>query len=130
MAGSARVEVVGLKRLRATMKAAGLDVRDLRDLNRKAANVAAPFVRARTPVGPPENGHLKDTVRAGGSGKAGVIRVGGKAKPYAGPIHYGWPARNNKANPWVANAAAHSERAWLSVYEAGIQDILDRIEGA
>lgn len=130
MGNTARIEVVGLKRLRASMRAAGLDVRDLRDLNKKAASVAEPWVRARTPVGPAERGHIKSTVRSGGSGSAGVIRVGGKARPYAGVVHYGWPARNIRPNTWVVDAAKHSERAWTQVYIRGIEDILDRIEGA
>ena len=130
MAGTARIEVVGLKRLRASMRAAGLDMRDLRDLNKRAAGVAAPWVRARTPIGPPAGGHIRATVRAGGSGSAGVIRVGGKSRPYAGVVHYGWPARNIRPNTWVVDAAKHSERAWTQVYIRGIEDILGRIEGA
>lgn len=112
------------------MRAAGHDVNDLRDLNRRAAGVAAPFVRAQTPVGSPARGHLRGTVRAGGSGAAGVIRVGNKSKPYAGPIHWGWPARNIKPNMFVVDAAKRSERIWFQTYVDGLNEILDRVEGA
>lgn len=124
------VEVVGLRRLRMTMRAAGLDLRDVRDLNKRAASVALPWVRVRTPVGPAKGGHIKATIRAGGSGRAGIIRVGSKAKPYAGVIHWGWPRRNIKPNTWVVDAAHTSERAWITVYERGIERIISHIEGA
>lgn len=130
MGSHARIEVVGLRRLKTTMRAAGVDLRDLRDLNRKAVGVAVPFVRARTPIGPPKRGHIKSTVRVGASGSAGVVRVGNKAKPYAGPIHWGWKARNIRPNTWVVDSMQHSERAWITVYERGLERILDKIKGA
>lgn len=125
-----RIEVVGLARLRRTMRAAGVDVGQIKELNRAAAAVAAPDVTGRTPVGPPTGGHLRDTVRVGATGKAGVIRIGNKGKPYAGPVHWGWPKRNIRPNPWAADAARAAEPAWTEVYVRGIETILAQIEGA
>lgn len=125
-----RIEVAGLARLKRTMRQAGADIGQLKDLNRRAASTAAPAVRAATPVGPAKSGHLHTTVRVGATGKAGVIRVGNKSKPYAGPIHWGWPKRNIRPNPWAAEAARSTEGAWTEVYVQGIEQILSQIEGA
>jgi hypothetical protein len=43
---------------------------------------------------PNRTGRLRQSVRAAGQAKAGVVRAGFKSVPYAGPIHFGWPKRN------------------------------------
>ena len=45
-------------------------------------------------------GDLKKTLRSGASARAGVVRIGKKLVPYAGPIHYGWPSRPNASKNW------------------------------
>jgi len=32
--------------------------------------------------------------------RGGVVRMGRKAVPYAGPVHFGWPNRPNAAKGW------------------------------
>ena len=49
--------------------------------------------------------------------------------PYAGPIHWGWPARNIKAQPFVVEAAQATEAEWVAMYEAEVDRILERVEG-
>ena len=50
--------------------------------------------------------------------------------PYAGPIHWGWPARGICAQPFMTDAAADTEPSWTRTYRAEVDRILDRIEGA
>lgn len=89
--------VVGQKRFVSTMRKAGADMKELKEVNRQAANIALPAVRSLAPRG--KNGRLASSIRVGATQKAGVIRAGSKSVPYAGVINYGWPARRIKAAP-------------------------------
>ena len=83
--------VVGQKRFVATMRKAGADLKQLKEVNRQAAGVALPAVKALAPRG--RTGRLAGSVRIGATQKAGIIRAGRKSVPYAGVINYGWPRR-------------------------------------
>ena len=128
----AAIEVVGLTRLRTTMRKAGMDLGKLKGLNRAAAEAVAPTARATTPVGPAARGHISSSVRVGATASAGVLRAGTGLRgrfPYGGPLHWGWPARGIKAQPWLAEAAQATEGRWTEVYQQGVEDILDDIKG-
>lgn len=119
------VKVEGAKRLRKTMKAAGADMKDLSRLNKEAANIVLPVAKALAPVGDPKGGSIRNTIRAGATQKAGIIRAGNAKMPYAGMLHYGTPGgftdvlgRPNalKPQPWVAMAAKQTEPVWVDNY--------------
>lgn len=133
MGSGAAIEVVGLSRLRTTMRKAGLDLGRLKGLNRDAAEAVAPTARATAPVGPAAGGHISSSIRVGATASAGVLRAGTGRNgrfPYGGPLHWGWPARNIKAQPWLAQAAQATEGRWTDVYQKGVESILKDIEGA
>ena len=120
------VSIQGLSRLRRTMKAAEVDMGLLKGLNRAAAGVVEGAASSTTPT---LTGRLGSTLRSSATQSAGIVRAGRKSVPYAGVIHWGWPARNIKAQPWLVDAAKSSESQWLDVYLDGINDILNNIEG-
>ena len=121
--------IEGARQLRATMRKAGADMKALSALNRSAAAIVLPVAKASTPVGPPNRGHLQATVRIGATQRAGIIRVGNKARPYAGQVHYGTPDGAVKPNPWVIDAAKRTEPQWTAAYWDGLMHILDQIQG-
>lgn len=123
------VKVEGAKRLRSTLKAAGADMKDLTALNRKAAQTVVPVAKALAPVGSPVKGHIKNTVRAGATQRAGIIRVGDRKRPYAGVRHWGWPKRNIKALPWVSIAAKQTEPQWTADYWNGLMKVINQVKG-
>ena len=96
--------VVGQRRFVQTMRKAGADMDDLKEVNREAAEIALPAVRNLAPRG--KTGRLAGSLRVGATKRAGVIRAGRKAVPYAGPINYGWPARHIKPRLFVNNGVA------------------------
>ena len=96
--------VVGQKRFVQTMRKAGADMDDLKEVNRAAAQIALPAVRNLAPRG--KTGRLAGSLRVGATKRAGVIRAGRKAVPYAGPVNYGWPARHIKPRLFVNNGVA------------------------
>lgn len=120
------VRVDGLDRLRTTLRRAGHDVSQFKEANRAAANVVAGAAR---PVAPKRTGRLAATVRTGATQKAGVVRAGRAKVPYAGPIHWGWPARGIEAQPFLSDTARRTEPEWGEVYDRHVDDILNSIRG-
>ena len=49
--------------------------------------------------------------------------------PYAGAIHWGWPARNIVGQPFLTDAAKATEPIWVAQYLADIQKIVDKVKG-
>jgi hypothetical protein len=121
------VQVDGLRTLRRTLKAAGADLDDLKAAH---AAVAARVVRAALPNVPRRSGALAASVRGSGQAGAAVVRAGRAAVPYAGPIHWGWPARHIKARPFLWDAIADTETQWLGTYRTALDHLIDSIEGA
>lgn len=120
------VRVDGGRRLRATLKAAGDDLSDLKAAHTEAAQIAA---RVGQSAAPRRSGRLAGSVRGSGSKTAATIRAGKKALPYANPIHWGWFKRHIKPNPWLSRAAQQTEPAWQAVYMDAVDQAIDQIKG-
>jgi hypothetical protein len=118
------VKVEGMRRLRRELKRAGVDLADLREVNLSAARTVA---QAAHP--PRRTGALAGSVRPGASRTAGVVRAGGARVPYAGPIHWGWPARNIEAQPFLVDAAHATEPVWVDQYFRELDRVLSNIAG-
>ena len=129
MAAAGRLRVDGARELRAQLKAAGQDLQDLKDAHKKVADVVAKEAAPDAPVGPPEGGHLKDTMRTAGTQSAAIVRIGRARNPYAGPIHWGHRSRGITAQPWVYDAAKRTSDHWVGIYTDAVQDILNTVEG-
>ncbi|WP_245945753.1 HK97 gp10 family phage protein [Corynebacterium senegalense] len=114
-----------------------MDLKQLRDANREAARSILPIAIGMAPVGTPPPPHwnapppgrLKASLRVAATNRAGIVRAGRKAIPYAGVIHWGWPARHIRPHPWIMRAAQDNENVWMRVYMDHIDDILDQIKG-
>lgn len=101
-AGSVRVE--GLNKVRRDLKKLASDV-DYGDqflaVNKTLADAVAGDSKNYVPV---LTGSLSGSIRAAATAKSGRVKAGYKAVPYAGPIHFGWPARFIKPQPFVYDA--------------------------
>jgi hypothetical protein len=120
------VQVLGAKELRRSLKAAGDDLGDLKALNQAIGNMVVGVARGLAPT---RTGRLAASLRANRVVGGVSVRAGSAAVPYAGPIHWGWPARNIKANTFILTAAQTSEAEWTALYEAEVNKILDKVEG-
>lgn len=123
------LKVEGAARLRRTLKDAGADMKDLKAANKRAAQTVMNAAKALSPVGPDAGGHIKSTGRVGATTRAGIVRFGNKAKPYGGPIHWGWPARGIDPQPWITTAAQTTESTWVDMYYRDLEKVLDQIKG-
>ncbi|MDG4860140.1 hypothetical protein P8605_18620, partial [Streptomyces sp. T-3] len=84
------------------------------------------------------SGRLVGTVRSSGTKTTAVVRAGRASVPYAGPVHWGWPTRPNRAKGWrggpiagfpfIALAAQRTEPAWADNYERALRELVRRIE--
>ena len=119
--------VVGQKRFVQTMRKAGADMKELKGVNRQAADIALPAVQRLTPR---RTGRLAASIRAGATQKAGVIRAGRKTVPYAGPVNYGWPKHGIRPRLFVNQGVAGSESAWSRVYADFIDKTIRQVKGA
>jgi hypothetical protein len=124
------IGVDGLNSLKRSLKAAGVELQDLKDAH---AAVAATVVRAArfTPKNPARStGALAASVRGAGQAGAAVVRAGRASLPYTQPTHWGWPSRHVTAQPFVWDAIANTQEQWLGEYERALRQIINDIEGA
>lgn len=126
MAKRPLVEVEGARQLRKTLRAAGDDLEDLKAANQQAASIAATAAKAGAPR---VSGTLAGDIRASGTKTAGIVRAGRKKIPYAGPIHWGWPARGIEAQPYMTEGAQRTESIWVPLYQELMDDALKKVKG-
>lgn len=119
-----------LGRLQRTMRRAGRDLGEFKRLHGEVGRIVATAGKGRAPVA---TGRLKATVKAGrASQRQATVRAGTTARgaaPYAGPIHWGWPARSIAAQPFLSEAATGTEPAWLTNYMRHIDRCLAEVKG-
>lgn len=124
------LKVEGAARLRRTMRKAGVDMRELKEANRRAAQIVLTAATATAPVGPDAGGHIKGTGRVGATNSVGTVRFGSKARPYGPPVHYGWHKGGiHYGNPWVTDAAQATESTWIQIYYRDLERVISKIEG-
>jgi len=117
------VKLEGGKQLRRHLKRIADGAQDMKEANaRVAALVAAESARAA----PRRTGRLAATLRGNKAVGKAVVTAGRAAVPYANPIHWGWPKRHIKRNPFVWDTAQRTQSTWLPIYEAELQRLVDR----
>jgi len=122
---SGAVAVDGLRELRRFLRQLPDDVgKD--GLKKIHDKVAEPVERSAVTKVPRRSGDLAASIRrAKGSATKAQVRAGKARVPYAGPIHFGWPARNIRAQPFLTDALADKRTVVLDMYT----DELDRFIG-
>lgn len=127
MAGSSvTVRVEGVRQLRRDLRRFAGDADDLKTAN---AAAAATVASAAASDAPRRTGRLASSVRGNRAVGRATVAAGGAAVPYAGPIHYGWPARGIEGNPFVTDAAQRTEGVWLPAYQTDLQRAADKVAG-
>jgi plasmid stabilization system protein ParE len=121
------IRVVGGRRLRSTLRSAEGDLEDLKAANAAAAAIVAAYATATAPR---RTGRLAGTIRGNRAAGRARVSAGYASVPYAGPIHWGWPARNIPAQPWISRAAQTTEPRWLPAYQRDIERVLTHVKGA
>lgn len=123
---TARVEVSGRAKLTRALRRLEGDVADLRDANAAVSTLVAAAAAVRAPR---RTGRLAASVRGNRSVSRASVLAGGARVPYAGPIHWGWPARHIDGQPFAEEAATATEPTWLPIYEADIRRAVAKVGG-
>mgnify|MGYP001417864432 CR=1 FL=1 len=113
--------ITGLRETLRAMEKAGADAESMRDLMH---SIGMTVVQAANP--PRVSGTLAGTPCAGRGLFMAGVRAGTAAFPYAGPIHYGWPARNIAPQPFLTAALQAQQARILDQLDDGIGDIIKR----
>jgi len=114
------IKATGVKELRRELRRMGDDLDDLKALNLDVATLVSD--RAKELV-PRRTGNLADTIRPAGTKTAGRVRAGFKRVPYAGVIHFGFPARRIQPQPFLYDALDQRRGEVFNAYFKGIKKI-------
>ena len=124
MTDAVTVTITGADEVADTMRKAAQDLGDMSKAHKAAAAIFVPLARARAPR---LTGALAAaTLPASSKDGAGFTN----ARPFFGPIHYGWPHHDIRAQPFVDEAVADSESQWMAVYVDAVSDICNEVKGA
>ena len=101
--GQGALQIDGLREINRDLRNMSQQARDdMKDTHREAGEIVA---RAATVLAPVLTGTLAGTIKSAPTQRQGRVRVGrGQSVPYAGPIHFGWPARRIAPQPFVYDA--------------------------
>lgn len=120
--GGTRVRIEGLREVLAKLNKAGADAENMKDLMHSIGLIV---VHGANP--PTLSGTLAGTIRAGRGKTKAVVRAGYASRaPYAGVIHYGWPARGIRPQPFLTNALKANHARIFAALETGIDDLLKK----
>lgn len=96
---------------------------ELKVMNQEAAEIVQKRAVSLVPV---RSGKLRDTIRAAGAQKSGRVRAGFKRVPYAGPIHFGWAARNIQPNLFLYDALDQRRHEVLQHYDQQLDALIKK----
>ncbi len=123
MAGR-QVSVEGARELRKALKTVGDEAKaGLKDVNLEVAEIVARAAVSRVPS---RSGALRETVRAAGAQTRASVKAGFKRVPYAGVIHFGWPARGILPRPFLYDALDARRDEVMDAYTDGMADLIKK----
>lgn len=133
------ITVDGLSSTIRTMKALGDDTATIREALKAAATTMAEAARDTVPD---RTGALRRSIRPAATVRGAFVYAGGKAVPYANPIHWGWFRdrkserarkssrgyinKNIKPNPFLAKAANLNRQEIFDNFTRIMEDELTR----
>lgn len=113
------VRIEGLRDLRRDLRA--MDRALPKQLNASLRAAMKPVIGAAR--APHLTGRLAASLRPFATARAAGVR---SSLPYAAPIHWGWPRRNIKAQPFISEAAESRMDAIIDEVGDGIEDLAKR----
>lgn len=126
MPGNPTVRVKGVKQLAKDLRDFEGGVAELKDANQKVGKIVVAEAQRRAPR---VSGRLARSTKATRAPHRVKITGGGARVPYAGVIHWGWPARNITGQPFVTDAAHDTQPEWLDEYRREITRLAAKVKG-
>jgi len=120
-----KLEIEGLKEVQRDLnKLSKASKEDIKDTHRQAGEIVAVAARSLAPV---LTGALSATINSSPTQYQGRVRIGKggkKSVPYGGPIHFGWPARRIKPQPFIYEALDGRRDEVLRTYETRMNELI------
>jgi hypothetical protein len=119
------LRVEGVRELSRSLRAVDKDLpKRLAEIHKAIGQPLAEDARARAPR---QSGRLADSVRSGGSQRVAYVAAGKAKVPYAGPIHFGWPAHNIAPNTFLVDALEAGAERVVDDYLSELERFLDSV---
>lgn len=128
MAKRPAIEVTGAKEMKRLIRRINKQElrEEMKEANHNAAKIIADEAADRAPK---RTGRLAQSIRANKALAYGAVKAGSAARvPYAGPIHYGWPARGIQAQPFIHEAIDARLGDARKDYEEAIRKLAKKLE--
>ena len=117
-----KTEILGLREVQRDLNKLGDDTKnEMKDTHKAAAEVVVMGAKRLVPY---RTGALAASIRALATKSSGRVRAGSASVPYAGPIHFGWPARAIKPNPFIYDALDDRRDDIRELYEERIDELI------
>ena len=117
-----QLEIEGLRDVQKAMRNFSDDSRnDMKETHRKAGQIVVDGAAKFVPV---RSGALLASLRSAPTQRQGRVRVGSAAVPYAGPIHFGWPARKIQPNPFIYEVLDGRRQEVYALYAQRISELI------
>jgi phage gpG-like protein len=118
------VTVKGARELRATTLRAASELSRMDTADKRAGAYLAQRAKG---MAPRVTGRLAGSIRAGRTQDAATVTA---TAVYAGVIHWGWPARNIRAHPFLTDALSAGEPTVATIYMDQVTRIVYTVKGA
>lgn len=119
------IRVEGLRELRRDLRAADAALpKQLSKTNKAIVNdVVVPEAKRIVPI---RTGRLQGNIRALAGQTSAKIAAGGAKVPYAGPIHFGWPAHGIEPQPFLYDALDNRRNEIMDRYEKMVDKVTSK----
>lgn len=121
-----KAQIVGLRETQKALKALGdATKKELKSTHKEAAQIVVDGAIRYAPV---RTGALVSSMRAAATMFSGKVRVGNANVEYAGAIHFGWPARRIKPQPFIYDALDGRRNQVAQLYATRIDELVRRYD--
>jgi HK97 gp10 family phage protein len=125
--GQGLLQIEGLREVQRDLRRLGDSTKtEMKETHREAGEVVARVAKTLAPV---RTGRLASTIISSPTQRQGRVRVGrGQSIPYAGPIHFGWPARRISPQPFIYDALDSRQDEVRRIYERRIGELIRKYD--
>lgn len=124
-----QVKIEGLAKTRTALRKLSDDI-DYRAIEFLPTNkaIAAEVAKDARGYVPFDSGNLSASIRDAATKTSAKVRAGYKSVPYAGPIHFGWPLRRIKPQPFIYDAIDKRRDEIKDRYEKLIKNLIEKYD--
>ena len=124
------IKVEGLSKVQRDLRKLSTDALDLNkteflETNKQVAEIVINETKKYVPI---LTGALAAAIRNASTKKSAKVRAGNVAVPYAGPIHFGWPARSIKPNTFLYEAIDARKSEVATRYAELVSDLITKYD--